>query len=149
MQQTKTAGTVRQAAIALFAVIGLAIVMSGCIPDQPNLKNAYLINTERIARGMRPFDWNDQLAAKARAWAQHMADANTVSHSILTDGVSGGWSSLGENVGAGTSVDEVHQAFLNSAEHRKAILSRSYDSMGIGIAEKNGQIWVVEVYRGG
>jgi uncharacterized protein YkwD len=149
MQQTHTAGTARRMAIALCAVIGLAIVMTGCIPDQPNLKNAYLINTERISRGMRPYDWNDQLAAKARAWAQHMADTGTVSHSNLTEGVSAGWSSLGENVGAGGSVDEVHQAFLNSAEHRRAILSRSYDSMGIGVAEKNGQVWVVEVYRGG
>jgi uncharacterized protein YkwD len=149
MQQTHTAGTARRATIALFAVIGLVLVMTGCIPDQPNLKNAYLINTDRMSRGMRPYDWDDQLAAKARAWAQHMADSNTVSHSQLAAGVSAGWSALGENVGAGSSVDQVHEAFLNSAEHRKAILSRSYDSMGIGVVEKNGQVWVVEVYRGG
>ena len=56
---------------------------------------------------------------------------------------------VGENVGVGGSVDEVHASFLGSTEHRRAILSRSYDSMGIGVAERNGQVWVVEVYRGG
>ena len=149
MQRTHTAGTARRVLVALAVTVGLATAMTGCIPNESNLKNAYLINTERISRGMRPFDWNDQLAAKARAWAQHMADTGTVSHSELQAGVSAGWSALGENVGAGGSVDEVHNAFMQSAEHRRAILNRSYDSMGIGTAERNGTVYVVEVYRGG
>jgi uncharacterized protein YkwD len=37
---------------------------------------------------------------------------------------------------------------MNSPEHRKVILSGSYDTMGIGVYERNGQFWVVEVYKG-
>jgi uncharacterized protein YkwD len=69
-------------------------------------------------------------------------------HSDLTDGISSGWAVLGENVGAGQTIDQVHDAFMNSPEHRRVILSRSYNTMGIGVYERNGEYWVVEVYKG-
>ena len=115
MQRTNTAGRARQVVLALAIVVGVAAAVSGCIPSQPNLKNAYLVNTERISRGLRPFGWDDELAAKARNWAQQMADSNTVKHSDLTAGITRGWGVLGENVGAGTSIDQVHDAFMQVA----------------------------------
>jgi uncharacterized protein YkwD len=148
MQRTIKAGRARRGVSALAIVLGVAAVASGCIPSQPNLKNAYLVNTERISRGLKPFGWDDELAAKARGWAQQMADTNTVVHSDLTDGISSGWAVLGENVGAGQTIDQVHDAFMNSPEHRRVILSRSYNTMGIGVYERNGEYWVVEVYKG-
>jgi len=128
--------------------VGVSAAVSGCIPSQPNLKNAYLVNTERISRGLKPFGWDDELAVKARNWAERMADANSVMHSDLAAGISRGWGVLGENVGAGRSIDEVHTAFMNSPDHRKVILSGAYDTMGIGVYERDGQFWVVEVYKG-
>jgi uncharacterized protein YkwD len=91
MQRTKLAGSARRVALTLAIVVGVAVAISGCIPSQPNLKNAYLVNTERISRGLKPFGWDDELAAKARGWAEHMADANAIMHSDLTSGISKGW----------------------------------------------------------
>ncbi len=148
MQRTILMAKTRRVVLAVTAVLGLTTVLAGCIPDQPNLKNAYLVNTERMAHGLRPYGWDDELAAKARSWAQQMAEADSVSHSVLTEGVSPGWEVLGENVGAGATIDSVHAAFMASPEHRRVILSGSYHTMGIGVAEHDGEYWVVEVYKG-
>ena len=148
MQRTGKAGTVRRGLSALAIVIGVAAAVSGCIPSQANLKNAYLVNTERISRGLKPFGWDDELAAKATGWAQKMAESDTVMHSPLTAGISSGWVVLGENVGAGQTIDQIHDAFMKSPEHRRVILSAAYSKMGIGVYERNGEYWVVEVYKG-
>ena len=55
---------------------------------------------------------------------------------------------LGENVGFARSIDETHNGFMNSAKHREAILNGGYRSVGIGVAQNGGLVYVVEVFRG-
>ncbi|MBV8929616.1 MAG: hypothetical protein JO152_10875, partial [Mycobacteriaceae bacterium] len=64
------------------------------------------------------------------------------------DGISGNWTTLGENVGVGPDVDGVHRAFMNSPRHRAGILSPRYHSMGIGIAVRNGMVFIAQEFRG-
>ena len=92
--------------------------------------------------------WDDNAAAKAQAWAQHLAATKSLAHSNLTDGISGNWNTLGENVGFASSVDGAHAGFMNSPKHRDAILSPSYTSVGIGAAQNGGIWYVVQVFRG-
>ena len=98
--------------------------------------------------GAPALGWNNTLAAKAQAWADHMAATNTLSHSVLTQGVGGGWSTLGENVGTGGAVHDVHVGFMNSPVHRADILNPSFSSMGVGVAQNGGRVWVAEVFEG-
>ncbi len=140
----------RRARRLVVVLAGLAIVvgLSACDAAQQPKEDYFFVNRERVTQGVGQLGWNTQLAAKAQAWAQHMADTNTLSHSSLTAGVSGGWSTLGENVGTGPAVTDVHNGFMGSPEHRANILSGSYTSVGVGVAQGNGRVWVVEDFEG-
>ena len=57
------------------------------------------------------------------------------------------WKMLGENVGcAASSAEAMHQAFMNSPEHRKNILDPKFDSIGVAIATSDTTIFVTEVF---
>jgi hypothetical protein len=49
-----------------------------------------------------------------------------------------------ENVDQGPNPTAIHQSFMKSPQHRANILDTDMDSAGIGIAERNGQIFAVE-----
>jgi uncharacterized protein YkwD len=130
-------------AIALFS-----LVLTGCNNAQQAALSQSLVNGSRQDQGASPLGWDETAAAKAQAWADHMAATNTLSHSTLSAGMGGGWTYLGENVGVGNSIDEVHRALMNSSSHRATILSGRYSSVGIGVAERNGKLFVAQVFKG-
>ena len=133
----------------LIAAIGLVAGMTGaCSLDEAPMEAFYYLNKDRVVHHLRIIGWNEELAAKAQAWAEHMADANSLTHSDLAAGVSAGWSHLGENIGLGGSVPAVHVGFMNSAPHREAILNKQYSSVGVGVAERGGTVWIAEVFEG-
>ncbi|HKY16392.1 MAG TPA: CAP domain-containing protein [Microthrixaceae bacterium] len=132
----------------VLAILATATVMTGCDPEHKPLENWYYVNKERTSRGLKPLGYDGQLAAKARGWAEVLASRGALAHSTLTDGVSPGWRTLGENVGYGGSVLAVHGGFLNSRDHREVMLGRAYQTMGVGVVERGGTTWVVEVYKG-
>src|SRR5205814_1151597 len=53
-------------------------------------------------------------------------------------------SSLGENVGMGQNVDQIHQAFMNSEHHRENILDAGFNQVGIGVIVVDGGMFVTE-----
>jgi uncharacterized protein YkwD len=142
---------VRPLARVVMALMGIGLIVGlagGCTKDQQPLESLFYVNKARENAKIPGLHWSDQLAAKAQAWAQRMASADQLAHSNLTDGVGGGWSHLGENVGCGGSVHDVHVGFMNSAMHRADILGREYDSVGIGVAERSGKVYVAQVFEG-
>jgi len=107
----------------------------------------YLTNHERSSRGIRTLRIASDLVAIARRHSQQMAARGTIYHNNnLPNEVSGNWTMLGENVGKGPSVDSIHDAFMNSPEHRANILRSGFNQMGIGTAVKDGYIYVTEVF---
>jgi uncharacterized protein YkwD len=129
--------------------IGLIVGMAGaCTKDQQPLESLFYVNKARESAHLPDLAWNDQLAAKAQAWAERMASTNQLAHSNLVDGVGRGWSYLGENVGCGGGVHDVPEGFMNSKTHRDAILGSEFSSVGIGVAERGGKIWIAQVFEG-
>lgn len=51
---------------------------------------------------------------------------------------------LSENVALAPTASLVHTQFMNSPNHRANILDSDMDSIGIGIVERNGQLFTVE-----
>jgi uncharacterized protein YkwD len=51
---------------------------------------------------------------------------------------------LSENVVTATDAAGAHTAFMHSPNHRGNILDSDMDSVGIGLAERGGQVYVVE-----
>jgi uncharacterized protein YkwD len=135
--------------VVVLAGIGVALGLTACNAAQQPREDFFYVNRERVTQGVGQLGWNPQLAAKAQAWAQHMADSNTLAHSSLTAGVTGSWSTLGENVGTGGAVGDVHTGFMDSPEHRDNIMAGKYSSMGVGVAQSaGGRVWVVEEFEG-
>lgn len=58
------------------------------------------------------------------------------------------WTSVGENVGVGSSVDQIHDAFMSSSSHRSNVLGGDFDLVGIGVISSGGQLWVTVVFVG-
>jgi uncharacterized protein YkwD len=104
------------------------------------------INDLRSRQGLRPLAVHGELAAKATGWARTMADAGRIWHSVLSDGVTVDWMSLGENVGTAGTAAALHQAFVNSPRHFENLVRPDFDSVGIGVTDLGGVLYAAEVF---
>ena len=105
------------------------------------------INALRATKGLPALAVDAGLTSKARSWAQTMADANKIWHSVLSDGITADWQRLGENVGMGGSVDVLHIAFVNSPHHYDNLVDPGFDSIGIGVVRgAGGTLFVAEEF---
>lgn len=110
------------------------------------------INQARRAQGLAPLRWDESLAAAARRHAEVMAEHGSVQHGfegepslvvrVKQAGARFGW--LAENVAQGPTPGFVHVQFMQSPRHRANVLDRDMDSIGIGVVEQRGQLFVVE-----
>ena len=121
----------RKAFSVLVAFAAVVALTTGCeTTSQERALVISLVNDSRIANGLRPVRMNNALNAKADAWASHLRDVCSLSHSHLSDGAPNEWQKLGENVGYGGAITQVHTAYLNSPGHRANILDPTFTSMG-------------------
>jgi uncharacterized protein YkwD len=58
------------------------------------------------------------------------------------------WSIGGENVGVGSSLESLQRAFMASRLHRENVLRPSFDHMAVGIARRDGALWVTVIFYG-
>jgi len=126
-------------------MLALALVLSSCSAQQ--WQAVSLVNRDRADAGLPGLDMDTTLNQKAQAWANHLAELQTLAHSELADGPSPGWSRLAENVGYGASIEAVQDAFMNSPHHRQNILDHQHNMVGTGVAyDANGVVYVVQVF---
>lgn len=105
-----------------------------------------LINGERAKAGVGALQVSGGARSVAQEWSGHMAGHGLahnpdLSGDLARAGVTG-WTSIGENVGYGSSVDQVHQAFMGSGGHRANIVKASFSHVGIGVVQSGGTVWV-------
>ena len=106
-----------------------------------------LINGVRAGLGLAPYAVDGELTANAQSWARSMAASGAMSHqSDLSGGLSSPWVRLGENVGVGSSVTEVHNALVASSGHYANIADPSFTSIGVGVVESGGTLYVAEEF---
>ena len=106
------------------------------------------INAERQAAGLPGYAVAADLQALACRHAQRMADRHDYFHNPNLGSEVGGWSMLGENVGFGPTVDDLHRALMASPSHRANILRRDFTQVGVGtVRGTDGQLYVVQVFR--
>lgn len=106
-----------------------------------------LINHTRAGAGLPALSMSRDLQGMARGWSDHMAWHNYVAHNPNAwNGISAAapqWRAMGENVGAGWSVGEIHNALMASPSHRGQILGR-YNYVGIGATVRGGRIYLTQ-----
>ena len=110
------------------------------------------INHARRAHGLPSLRWNESLATAARRHAQLMAKRGAVQHGfegepglsarVKQTGTHFHW--LSENVAEGPTSLFIHNQFMKSPPHRANILDRDMDSLGVGVVERDRQLFAVE-----
>ena len=138
-------------AVAL-ATVGVGSSVSADAGTEDGFLSA--INSSRSSAGLAPLKMDGNLRSYARKHTQYMVDGNCSgganichsSSSALQSAAGSGWSALGENVGRGNTVSSLHQAFMDSASHRKNILG-DYNYVGIGTGtNSDGVLYVTVVF---
>ena len=108
---------------------------------------ADLISRERAGSGLTAYSRAEDLTEVARAHAGRMADDDRLYHNPNLREQVQNWDVVGENVGKGQTVDDIHQAFMQSDTHRREILSSRLTEVGVGVVRRDGLIWVSQVFR--
>jgi uncharacterized protein YkwD len=119
---------------------------------RPDLRDdlVALVNQARVTEGLGAVRLDVRLSRYAARHSRRMADLGYLFHSGdeqlrgALDDVA--WSFAGENVGAGTDAEALHEAFMDSAPHRRNILRRSFDRIAVGVVEADGALWVTAVF---
>jgi hypothetical protein len=110
-----------------------------------------LINHARTEAGLQALQLDDRLASAATNHAHIMAQKGQLSHQFPGEQDLTGrlapqvrLDQAGENVVYDVTVQGAHEAFMGSPMHRTNVLNSAFDSVGIGIVENGGVIYVVE-----
>lgn len=106
-----------------------------------------LVNQERAARGLGRLVSAGDLVTVARRHSARMSAADEVFHNSNLSSEVDGWELLGENVGVGPTVPEVHKALMGSTVHRDVILHPRFTQLGVGVLVEGGEIWLTQVFR--
>lgn len=108
---------------------------------------ATLVDQARAARGIPSLDTRAGLSDVARDWAEQMARTGVLRHNPRLTTEVDNWRWVGENAGFGPDVRTVQEAFMRSPGHRANMLDRDYTQIGVGVARRDGRVWVVQVFR--
>ena len=107
------------------------------------------MNSERLLQGINKLQLDPELSRAARKHTQEMWTQDELHHTPsdkLRRRVTN-WTVLGENVGVGGTVSSLHDAFMNSPAHKDNILYSAFRHVGIGVAKKNGRMWVTVIFE--
>lgn len=141
-----TSRTGRVIAASMVAVLVFAGLTAWSVDQN---KDGDLVNSYRRANRLSVLRGDALAMKKAQAWSQRMAKTGVLEHTgggprLDTRGVTG-WCGYKENVGYGTSIEDVHRRFRKSPSHNANMLSRSH-RIGVGVARKGSKVWVTEIY---
>lgn len=106
------------------------------------------INRVRNARDKRKLSLDPEISKVARVHSRKMLKDNALYHSRNLGSHVTNWSVLGENVGVGGGVTQLHKAFMKSEAHKDNILYGSFKHVGVGVARSDGVMWVTVVFEG-
>ena len=138
--------------LAMVAALCGALLAASAFPARaqvPDVEAAFVarIAAERAAAGRSPLSVADDLVAVARRHSATMAAENRLYHNPALGTQVVNWLKVGENVGTGGTVDNIHAALMASPTHRDEILGSSFTQVGVGVATANGALWVTQVFR--
>ena len=143
------AGTLLIVLALLFSGIATDHARAGASPKRQG-RMLELTNRDRADHGKKALDLDAKLSRYAKRHSREMAESGGLFHSEdLANELKGiDWSIAGENVGVGSSVLDLEDAFMGSKTHRRNILQRRYDHAAIGIVKSDGTLWVTVIFYG-
>jgi len=143
-------------ALAFLLFLGLTLSSPGAFAQKNTSQAARELfdaaNRERREQGLPTLRWNPALADAARRHAQLLAEHKSLSHqfpdepSLPARATRAGarFTTIAENVAEAPSASAIHTLWMQSPHHRANILDRDLDSIGIAVAQRNGQMYATE-----
>lgn len=107
------------------------------------------INRTRERHGLEPVRIDPELSKVSQVHTNEMYSDRDLHHTpeeTLRKRVRR-WRILGENVGAGRSVDSLHRSFMESKEHRDIILLPDFRYVGTAVAYGSQRMWVTVLFE--
>jgi hypothetical protein len=137
------------ALLGSITMLTLGATAASAEPRSEELDFVARINALRVSQGLVPLTVDAHLTDIARSWSARMVGDGAISHNPDLAGQVGGngWRTLGENVGVGSSVDWLENAFENSPHHYANLVDPDYRWIGLGVVESGGQVWVTEDFE--
>ncbi|MCU1345981.1 MAG: SCP-like extracellular [Acidimicrobiia bacterium] len=139
--------------VSIAAVTGALFALSACDPATQYAGSVTAdqevvgaVNARRATDGKGALRIDVGLESAAQRWADELARSGVLRHS---DSLAAGrhFSVAGENVGTGSNLDQVSDAFNHSPAHLANIVDKRYTLIGVGVAtDGNGRVWVVEQF---
>ena len=126
-------------AVVVLVVVALPARPAGAEPVADEAQFLVLLNQLRAERGLRPLVSDSQMVGVARQWSARMAAESTLYHNGDLPNQVTNWRMLGENVGVGSDVQQLHNAFVASPHHYENMVEPAFDATGIGVVEGGGQ----------
>ncbi|MGI8576064.1 MAG: CAP domain-containing protein [Egibacteraceae bacterium] len=135
--------------VVLITVLAFSLLTPAALAGSPDPSTALQqrINAERARRGVGRLRVCSDLDAVAERWSERMARSRSLSHNPRLSAAAAPFRALAENVGYGGSLSRVHRALMNSAPHRRNLLSSGYSEVGVGLRRRAGIVWVTQVFR--
>jgi hypothetical protein len=139
-----------------FAFLFLLACVSSAPAGSPMLQQEKRVfddlNQERAKNGLTMLEWNEQVAAAARTHARLLLENARLSHQFPAEatlaerlGATGArFTVAAENIARTEYIEDVHLALMGSPGHRTNMLSTNYNAVGIGVAERDGKIYVTQ-----
>jgi hypothetical protein len=121
----------------------VALIVALAIPSPAQASSMLgMINGARSA----PLENHSALAAAASAHAAQMAAEGHVFPSSNLGSITSDWEAMAENVGVGTDIAQVFDAFMASSPHR-ANITGDYTHAGVGTyTDDQGLVWVTVIF---
>jgi uncharacterized protein YkwD len=148
----------RRTRIAAVLLMTTSLLLTGFATDQARAGQTaddrgemlQLTNEARERRDIDQLRLNARLSRYAVRHSRAMAEQGRLFHTAdLADKLEGyRWSIGGENVGVGSSLEDLQSAFMASKPHRSNILRKAYDFTAIGVVESAGRLWVTVIFYG-
>ncbi|MGH9177758.1 MAG: CAP domain-containing protein, partial [Acidimicrobiales bacterium] len=134
--------------VPVVAVAGVTAgtTQAGGAPDLEAAMTAR-VAAERQAVGRPALAVEADLVDVARGHSAAMASQSRLYHNPSLGQQVQGWLLVGENVGLGQTVDQVHAALMASTSHREELLDPRFTGIGVGVVVSGGSLWVSEVFR--
>lgn len=145
MAAPRPARSRRRLVVVAGAIASVLLLLTACLSSgQQQVLNE--INADRRPYAKPALKIQADAQAKAQAWAEKLARENRIYHSTLSSGIRVRWCKLGENVGYGSSIASIQDAYMRSTGHRNNILSSTWNGVGVGYARNGSRVFTVHVF---
>lgn len=153
MTRIKATVKISRLVLQMAVACGLCILPAARAQSDPKAQQILeLTNQDRAAHGLKPLQWDADLARAAATHAERMAQDKSLSHQypgepdLSTRAAQAGahFQAIAENVAMGPNPPAIEKQWMTSVPHRTNILDPQMSGIGIGVVEKSGYLYAVE-----